>query len=175
MGFGLYVCLAIQHAKCMEHTVLSSVACTTVCPHHLISGTICRRWLLNIKCVLIACRILSETFLFLEEFIEMLSKMCIGLHVQYRLFLSDFNETWIFSRDLRKILKHQTSWKFFQRQPSCSRRTQRHDKTYGFFLQFCESVRKLNMCVTTFSLVSVINIISFVRTDLLCTSYRKGL
>jgi len=28
--------------------------------------------------------------------------MYIGLHVKYRLFLSDFNWTWIFSTDFRK-------------------------------------------------------------------------
>jgi hypothetical protein len=34
-------------------------------------------------------------------------KNCIGLHVKYSLFMSDFNETLIFSTDLLKILKHQ--------------------------------------------------------------------
>ena len=34
----------------------------------------------------------------------MWSKMYIGLHVKYTLFLSDFNETWIFLLDFRNIL-----------------------------------------------------------------------
>ena len=43
------------------------------------------------------------------------SKMFIVLRVKYPLFLSDFNETWIFSTD---FLKYQISWKSVNRQPN---------------------------------------------------------
>jgi hypothetical protein len=44
-------------------------------------------------------------------------KKCI-MDVKYPVFLSDFNETWIFSANFRKILKCQTSGKSVQRKPS---------------------------------------------------------
>jgi len=67
-------------------------------------------------------------------------RVCLG--VQYPLFLSGFINTWTYSTYFRKILKCQSSWKFFHWVPSCSmrtdRKTGRHDEINGRFSQFCE-------------------------------------
>ena len=105
------VALGIQHAKCRITRILSSAVslalpCFSIWSH---KRNDFRKTLLNIKCVFwFSPNLLSETFLLLLIFIlRMIKKKYIGLHAKSLLCLSDFNVTWIFSTDFRKMLKNQ--------------------------------------------------------------------
>jgi len=75
-----------------------------------------------------------KRFSFWEEFIEMYK----GLHVKYPLFLSDFNETGVFSRQFRKIhIKFHKNSSRESRVVPCDR-ADTHDAASSRFSQFCE-------------------------------------
>jgi hypothetical protein len=60
--------------------------------------------------------VVQQVFLFMKQ---ICIYVCIGLHVKYPLFLSDFNVTWILLKNCRKMLIYQFSWKSVQWEPSC--------------------------------------------------------
>ena len=105
----VFVVIVIQHAKCMCHSILSSVACLTLQHFSTLShkwqifGKQC--WTSNV-CFVILYNFLSETFLILRIIQQDIINY-IGLQVKYPLFLSKFKETIIFLTDFLKILKYQ--------------------------------------------------------------------
>jgi hypothetical protein len=108
----------------MRHVVICDL-CGCIIFFHIISWTaFFRKKLMNVKCVFcFSLQLISETFLILRRTArDMIKKICTGLHVKYPLFLSGFNETWIFLTDSRKILRYKISWKSIQCEVSCSLR-----------------------------------------------------
>ena len=131
----MFVTLVIQHATRKRHTVICDLPGSTICfPHYLINGTIFekKKPSLNITCVCI----LSEASLILRRAERDMIKNVFWSSCTVPLFLSDFNETWIFSTDFRKILKYQISWLSVQWETSCSVRTDRLTDTKKLTVAF---------------------------------------
>ena len=63
-------------------------------------------------------------------------KMFTGIHVRHPIFLPDFNETWVVSTDLRKILKYKISRKSVQWVPSFSMLTDGHTALWKLIVAF---------------------------------------
>jgi hypothetical protein len=100
----LSVTLVIQNAMRRLHTAICGVLDSTRF-FHVISQTtrFLKESFLGIKCRFrFSLQIWSETFLTVRELSKIRSKMYIGLRVKYPLFSSDFNETLVFSKYLRK-------------------------------------------------------------------------
>jgi hypothetical protein len=122
-----YVAFVIQHANCLRRITLLSGADPALpyfstLPHKRHN---CRKTLQHIF-LKFFLQLLPETFFTLRKIQRYIIITVYNLHVNYRLFLSVCNETWIMSTDFRKKkLKHQISWKFFQWKIKCSMRTDR--------------------------------------------------
>ena len=69
--------------------------------------------------------------------------MCIGLYIKYPVFLSDLNETWIFSTDFLRILKISYCTKIRQVGAELFHAHVRHDEANSHFSQFCDRAWKV--------------------------------
>jgi hypothetical protein len=110
--FWVCVC-SLRHQACKAHASYYIAICglpaNAICSH--IFSQMVKFFgggggaLLNIKHILIFSTFLSETFLIPRRIQRDTIKIYIGLHVKYPLFLSWFNETWLFSTFLKKYTK----------------------------------------------------------------------
>jgi hypothetical protein len=74
-------------------------------------------------------QILTETFLIVRRIERDITINVQGLHIKYPTFLTDFNETRLFSTDFQKLLKYQISLKSVHYEQSCSVRKIGHRQT----------------------------------------------
>ena len=116
----VFVNLGIQRAMCMSHIIICGLPSCTVF-FHIISWKVrFLKKLLNLKCVSIFCSTFVSNISHSKKKWMRYDQNCIGHHVKYPLFLSDFKETWIFSTDFQNINKYQITQKSIQWELICS-------------------------------------------------------
>jgi len=135
------VAFIIQHEMHMCHITLSYVACLAPSHFSTLSHKRHNFWkkvLNSKKCFDFLYNVSPKHFSFYEEFSYILSKRYTGKHIEYLLFLSGYNETWIFSTDFWKIFKHQFHEYLSSGGQGVPCGQTRHNKVNNCFLQFCE-------------------------------------
>ena len=96
--------LVIQHAMCMCHITICGLTYSTIFFHISHKQHNFRKKVIQYKmCVSISSTNFTWDVCHSKKKMSAIwSKMSSGLHVKYPLFLSDFNETWIFLTDFEK-------------------------------------------------------------------------
>ena len=128
-----------QHAMRICHIIMWSALLCNIFPHYLINIMIFEKKLLNLKCLFwVSLQPLSHIFCILRR----IDWNIVNVHLsscKIPIFLSYFNDTWVFSTEFWKILKYQISWKPFQCKPCCSMRMDRHAKLIVVFHHFANA------------------------------------
>jgi hypothetical protein len=152
----LSICICrLSYPACNAHTPYCHVACPTLkhvatLSHKLHDFREKSSWTQNV-CFDFFYKIVLKHFSYWKELTGMWSEMCIGFRVKYRLFLSDFNDTWIFSTDFQKKII-----KFLKIPPSgsriipCGRIDRQTDMTKLIiaFLNFAKAPNRGGCCVS---------------------------
>jgi hypothetical protein len=128
-------------------------------------------------CVLIFSKTL-ETFLKLRRVEGDMIKNVYVSSCKYPLFLSDFNETWISPTDFGKIPKYKISWKFVQREPSCSIQTNGRTDMVKLICRSCNFAKaRQKVCDATrtrnFLITNTANLTSRPRRSVGCNGQQR--
>ena len=120
----VFVALGIQNGMRMRKIVMWPARLYYIFPYYLINGNIFEKKLLNTKCVFwFPLQLSSEKFLILRTTEWNVVKNVKWSSREVPVILVYFNETSVFSKVFRKILKYQISWKSVQWEPRISMRT----------------------------------------------------
>ena len=105
----------------MRHIIQSSGAYSSLpyFPHCLINGTIFGKssWRENV-CFDFICKFVWNISM-IRRIRQDITIMYIGLHVKCPSFLSNFNQTWIFSTNFRKKFEYHISWQSVKWERCC--------------------------------------------------------
>ena len=113
----------LSHSACNAHVPychLRPVWLHNIFPHYLTNGMILKTVIEHKMCFDFIYNFCLKHFSFYKETGEISSKIYIGLHIKYLSLLSNFEETWISSKDCPKILTYKISWKSVQWKQVCS-------------------------------------------------------
>jgi len=141
----------------ISHIVIrgSSVS-YNIFPHFLINGTIFgKKKLPNAKCVFLnfPTNFVWNISRSKKKWARYDQKMYFGFHVKYPLFLSDFNEIWIFARFSEKNPQISISWKSVQWEPNPNDTGTDMTKLNSRFSQYCEPEWKKDVPVAVSSVI----------------------